>query len=276
MKKIIYVIALFTSVMQAQVGIGTTTPSGALEVNSAMPLPSTQKAGLVPPTVELSATNSTVTTTAGVSVINPLTNGVPTTGTIVYNTYTSAAGANQVTPGYYYWDGTLWQSLKTSKNTITLNQSISAALTYTQGRNLAFGQWIINGWNSATAIERQYILGGGSGIFYSPTTSYLTNFSLNGSLFISSGNYNVEATIYVMKYSLGTANSIFTSTVTGDLLGSQTIILNTTNTVYPVSIPIPDTSVLPGDLISCWIVRTGGNTNNSRTFNFTGQLQFDK
>lgn len=81
MKKLIYLITLLTGVMQAQVGIGTTTPSGALEVSSALPSPSTQRAGLVPPIVALSATNSTVTTTAGVSIINPTTNGVPLTGT---------------------------------------------------------------------------------------------------------------------------------------------------------------------------------------------------
>lgn len=140
MKKFIYVIALFTSVMNAQVGIGTTTPSGALEVNSAMPLPSTQKAGLVPPTVALSATNSTVTTTAGVSVINPLTNGVPTTGTIVYNTNTSAAGANQVTPGYYFYNGTLWEKMATGGQTstsyfTTASTAINTgtALTYLSG-----------------------------------------------------------------------------------------------------------------------------------------------
>ena len=40
MKKYFYAIALFTSVMQAQVGIGTSTPNGALDVNSALPLPS--------------------------------------------------------------------------------------------------------------------------------------------------------------------------------------------------------------------------------------------
>lgn len=117
MKKTVYLIALLTSAMQAQVGIGTTTPSGALEVNSALPSPSTQRAGLVPPIVALSATNSTATTTAGVNVINPVTNGVPATGTIVYNTSTSATGANQVTPGYYFYNGTLWEKLTSGATT---------------------------------------------------------------------------------------------------------------------------------------------------------------
>lgn len=132
MKKFIYVFALFTSVVQAQVGIGTSTPSGALEVNSAMPLPSAQKAGLVPPTVELSATNSTVTTTAGVSVINPITNGAPTPGTIVYNTHTSAAGANQVTPGYYFYNGTVWEKITSGGTT---NWSLTGNAGTTAGTN---------------------------------------------------------------------------------------------------------------------------------------------
>ena len=114
MKKLIYLITLFTGVMQAQVGIGTTTPCGALDISSALPSPSTQRAGLVPPIVALSATNSTVTTTAGVSIINPTTNGLPVTGTIVYNTSTSGTSPNQVTPGYYFFNGTLWERLNSS------------------------------------------------------------------------------------------------------------------------------------------------------------------
>jgi hypothetical protein len=111
MKKTLFLFILFTSLTHAQVGIGTSTPNGALDINSSLPLPSTQKAGLVPPIVALSATNSTTTTTTGVSVINPTTNSVPATGTIVYNTHTSAAGANQVTPGYYFYNGTQWEKL---------------------------------------------------------------------------------------------------------------------------------------------------------------------
>ena len=73
-----------------------------------------QRAGLVPPIVALSATNSTVTTTAGVSIINPATNGAPVTGTIVYNTSTAGTSPNQVTPGYYFYNGTLWERLNSS------------------------------------------------------------------------------------------------------------------------------------------------------------------
>lgn len=144
MKKTVYLIALLTSAMQAQVGIGTTTPSGALEVNSALPSPSTQRAGLVPPIVALSATNSTATTTAGVNIINPVTNGVPVTGTIVYNTNTSAAGANQVTPGYYFYNGTLWEKLTSGATTdwsLTGNAGTNPTTNFigtTDNQNLRF------------------------------------------------------------------------------------------------------------------------------------------
>jgi hypothetical protein len=144
MKKLIYLITLFTGVIQAQVGIGTTTPNGALDVNSTLPSPSTQRAGLVPPIVALSATDVTTTTTTGVNIINPATNGVPLTGTIVYNTNTSTAGANQVTPGYYFYNGSLWEKLNSSTSgnwSLTGNTGTNPATNFigtTDNQNLQF------------------------------------------------------------------------------------------------------------------------------------------
>ena len=110
---------LISSLTFAQVGIGTVTPTGILEVSSALPLPSTQRAGFVPPTVALSARNSTATTTNGVNIINPNNNGIPQTGTIVYNTNTSTPGVNQVIPGYYYYNGSSWDRMATSGQSST-------------------------------------------------------------------------------------------------------------------------------------------------------------
>ncbi len=272
MKKIIYVIALFTSVMQAQVGIGTTTPSGALEVNSAMPLPSTQKAGFVPPTVALSATNSTVTTTAGVSVINPLTNGVPTTGTIVYNTNTSAAGANQVTPGYYFYNGTNWEKFSTDKKLVTINQSTYVNLNDEQAYNLGTGGWLLSNWNSTNPISKIYPTSSGSGMYYSTTNTTLTNLTLNGFLLNPNANA-LTVTIYIMKYSLGTASSDYSTTITGTVLASQSYTPNDINQ-YPVNISVPEVNLLAGDVITCWIYRSTPNNAQSRTIAFGGQLQF--
>ena len=88
----LFLLFAFNSIY-AQVGIGTTSPDGALDVFSTTD-------GLLIPRVALSATNVATITT-------------PTISELVYNTFTSAAGPNQVTPGFYYWDGSLWNKLAT-------------------------------------------------------------------------------------------------------------------------------------------------------------------
>lgn len=78
------------------VGIGTTTPQGALDVAAG-----TNNYGFVAPRVALTATN------AQAPVTNPQTGVIPA-GTVVYNTATVAAGINSVAPGLYFWNGTRW------------------------------------------------------------------------------------------------------------------------------------------------------------------------
>ena len=79
----------------AQVGIGTSTPRGALDINS-----STN--GFVPPQVALTSV------TASTPVVNPQTSGSPLAGTVIYNTATAGTSPNNVTPGYYFWNGNVW------------------------------------------------------------------------------------------------------------------------------------------------------------------------
>ncbi|SEP80378.1 hypothetical protein SAMN05444005_102346 [Flavobacterium urocaniciphilum] len=83
--------------MKAQVGVGTTTPAGALDINS-----STN--GLVLPRVALTALN------VATPVVNPQ-GGSLVIGTLVWNTATAGSIPNNVVPGMYYWDGTKWISL---------------------------------------------------------------------------------------------------------------------------------------------------------------------
>lgn len=87
----------------AQIGIGTNAPRGALEISSATN-------GFLTPQVALTAANTYA------PVLNPQTAGAPITGTVVYNTTSAGAGANLVTPGYYYWDGSLWLRLASGTN----------------------------------------------------------------------------------------------------------------------------------------------------------------
>lgn len=97
MKKTILSLALFASVLGfSQVGVGTTTPNGALDVSSTTN-------GFVPPRVSLTATN------VQAPVVNPQGGAIPA-GTIVWNTNTAGVIPNNVAPGLYYWDGTRWVS----------------------------------------------------------------------------------------------------------------------------------------------------------------------
>ncbi|WP_445715286.1 hypothetical protein [Flavobacterium sp.] len=95
-KNLIYLLILINSSLLAQVGVGTTTPQATMDISST-------NDGLLIPRIALSATN----------VATVLT---PTTSELVYNTATSAAGPNQVTPGFYYWDGSLWIRLATGNS----------------------------------------------------------------------------------------------------------------------------------------------------------------
>ena len=61
-----------------------------------MDITSTSK-GLLPPRVALTAKSGNTTPIAS-----------PTTGLIVYNTASAGTGGDAVTPGYYYFNGTIW------------------------------------------------------------------------------------------------------------------------------------------------------------------------
>lgn len=78
----------------AQVGIGTTTPKGALDIEST-------KYGVVYPSMALTATN------VAPPVINPTTEPLEV-GTTIYNTNTTSNGSFDVEPGIYSWNGSIW------------------------------------------------------------------------------------------------------------------------------------------------------------------------
>lgn len=89
-------IVLFLSCVNtfAQVGINTTTPRAALEVEAT-------DGGVLIPRVALTSGIDEIT------VINPQ-GGSLEVSTMVYNTATAGAGINAVTPGFYYWNGVRW------------------------------------------------------------------------------------------------------------------------------------------------------------------------
>lgn len=93
----IIICSFLTFELSAQVGVGTTTPRGALDISS-----TTQ--GMVPPQVALTSL------TVQAPVVNPQ-GGVIPDGTLVWNTNTAGTIPNNVSPGLYYWLGTRWISV---------------------------------------------------------------------------------------------------------------------------------------------------------------------
>ncbi|MDN3724745.1 hypothetical protein QRD02_10145 [Aequorivita sp. SDUM287046] len=83
-----------TTIGYAQIGIGTATPEGMLDLESI-------NQGLVFPRVALNKTNQQA------PVINP-NGGNLVAGTVVYNTSTTSTGDHDVYPGVYAYNGTKW------------------------------------------------------------------------------------------------------------------------------------------------------------------------
>lgn len=140
MKRSFFIFFLIsTSNLFSQIGIGTTTPdaSAALEISS------TNK-GFLPPRVALTANNDIVTIPS------------PATGLLIYNTAISGTFPNNVTKGYYFFNGLNWIPLgysgyanvyeKTTNYTLTDDDSKSvivmnsaSAVTITVSNSLSTG-----------------------------------------------------------------------------------------------------------------------------------------
>lgn len=97
----IYMKLLFVFIFlngMAQVGIGTTTPQGALDIQS-------NNSGFLVPRISLNSTFDATT------VINP--SGSPLAeGTLIYNVSTAGTGSTAVLPGFYYWNSLQWMPVR--------------------------------------------------------------------------------------------------------------------------------------------------------------------
>ncbi len=118
MKKLIFFFLIMATSAFAQTGIGTTTPnaSAKLEVSS-----TTQ--GFMPPRVALTASN----------VFSPITGiAASAAGLIVYNTNTAGTAPNNVSPGYYFLNGSAWINMigSTTSSTITGNGTTSTIANF--------------------------------------------------------------------------------------------------------------------------------------------------
>lgn len=103
------ILFLFSWAVQAQVGIGTENPDA-----SAMLQIEASDKGVLITRVALSSTtdNSTVTS--------------PASGLLVYNTATAGIGDTAVSPGFYFFNGSVWVRLLNTGNVISNTASITA------------------------------------------------------------------------------------------------------------------------------------------------------
>lgn len=116
-----FIFLLITNIILGQVGIGTTTPNGALEISST-------NQGLIIPRVSLIASN------VSQPVINP--NGSQLlSGTMVYNTATAGTSPNNVIPGFYFWDGSKWLRVTSQATTSNTDWSLTGNTGTTAGTN---------------------------------------------------------------------------------------------------------------------------------------------
>lgn len=105
-KKILKIggLLLLISHAKAQTGIGTTTPNASARLEVA----ATDR-GFLPPRIALTAANSA----------SPVTS--PATGLLVYNTATAGTAPNNVAPGYYFWNGSVWVAILGSITTSSIS-----------------------------------------------------------------------------------------------------------------------------------------------------------
>lgn len=100
----------------AQVGINTTDPKAALDIESS-------DSGILIPRVALSNINTAAPVVA------------PEISELVYNTATAGSAPNNVSPGYYYWNGTKWVGLNTGDGGGNDNWELSGNAGTTPGTN---------------------------------------------------------------------------------------------------------------------------------------------
>ncbi len=179
--------------------------------------------------------------------------------------------ANITSVGLYYWDGAAWQAVVTSKGISTTTNVLLPAisLTSTNATNIGTTGFIGGaGWTPATLIQRRFIASAADGVYYSSgaSSTNLTRISLNG--WLTNFSANANATIHIVKYSVGIGTVAYANTIGGTSLGSQTLAVANGNMSH-FNINIGATTLAAGDILVCVIVN---NSGGSRTYEFSGQL----
>lgn len=191
-------LALVTSVSQAQVGVGTTAPEGMLDLRNS------NSYGIVYPRAALTS----------LIVAAPVTNpqgGSLVAGTVVFNTNTTTTGSNDVSPGIYAWDGAKWNPQYLRQDAAIFEQStldfrtVAGDLTYNSGTSdwaeipgLGTGSSFTAKYTGTYRIKTRFNFGGGkvilpgAGNIMMATMEGLFRLTFNGTPYL----------IYTHSYSL--------------------------------------------------------------------------
>jgi hypothetical protein len=117
----LFLLSILIQIISAQVGIGTTSPAASAQLD----VTSSNK-GLLPPRIALTSINDNSTISS------------PATGLIIYNTASAGTSPSNVTPGYYYFNGTNWQRIinedkQRTKYTLALENAAASGSTGISG-----------------------------------------------------------------------------------------------------------------------------------------------
>ncbi len=230
----------FPMIVFAQVGINTTAPKAALDVEST-------NNGVLIPRVQLTSILDNTT------IINPNT-GPLITSTLVYNMAPAGVVPNNVIPGFYYWNGSQWVSISgsaisdhdwyeqgttTSPNTITDNMFHIGNVAI--GKNIANFPLDIETTTNATAFKNSN-LSNTSGITkigidnLVQTTSTDSNIGIRNEVIASNSlntNFGIQSTISGSNEKKGISSALTHTSGSQNQTGIESTINSTASTSDP-------------------------------------------
>ncbi len=177
---LVAIVMIASNMLTAQVAINT---DGSTPDASAMLDVKSSNKGFLPPRIALSSTTDVTTISS------------PAISLLVYNTASTA----DVTPGYYYWDGSVWKSLTSStKKSITINAFSVGLGAYSNGSNSVY----VNGKNVSTSGRGAHLTvldGNNANVIFSKDYDIHTTPSLGDDLASDLGTYNTDGNILIIN-----------------------------------------------------------------------------
>lgn len=192
---VFFAVIHFSAYSQMKIGLpaGAPDPSAILDISN---IGSATPKGFLGPKVALSANN------------NPAPITSPATGLMVYNTATAGVSPNDVAPGYYYWNGSLWVLFAISTYTAPVTSSNIYGIdgTLSGNRTIGLGTYFLNftggnvGINNATPTASLDVVGRGK---------FSSDVLINGITLGLGGTAAVNNTIFGANAGLGNTTGTF-------------------------------------------------------------------